>query len=409
MRRLIKKFLLVALISTFCFITGCGNNATKQANGPITIKLGCWDGEDSQKNFIKMSEGNGVGTLEIMSYPTSNDFWSKIGSQAAAGTAPDIALVTNDKIYEYVSRGLVAEIDTSKVDLSNLNKMALEAWTIDGKLYGYPMEIEPNCLVINMNVWTEAGLTEKDFPKTWDDVERLSAVVKEKCKDAYGFCFYAEDPFHITNLVNCFEGGWGYGETIDSDANAEAIDWLIKMFNEGYACTPAQLGYTWDGEVMVANKAAMTTGGVWYYNTMASANMQDQYRVVTLPTKDENTGTSVIHSGAFVIINGTQNYDAALQMVSYLARPEAQEMRSALVGNIPSDKTIRAEFYDSHETLKPLEGAEEGTNPSAYPIESEKFTSNLINNLTKVLYDEKDMGITGKDILKKVIEADDYK
>lgn len=402
-RRIMAAVIVALLIQA---VMGCATG--KDTNGTVTVKLGCWDGEDSQQNFIKMAEGCENVNLEIMSYPTSNDFWSKLGSQAAAGTAPDIAMVANDKIYEYVSRGLIAEIDMEKVDLSNISEAALDAWTVDGKLYGYPMEIEPNCLVINMNVWKDAGLSENDFPKTWDDVERLSAIVVENCDEAYGFCFYVEDPFHITNLVNCFGGGWGYGKTIDSAANAEAIDWLINMFQKGYACTPAQIGYNWDGEVMVANRAAMTTGGVWYYNTMALANMEDQYKVVTLPVKDENIGTSVTHSGAFVVIKGTEHYDQILELLDYMARPEAQKMRMDVVGNIPSNVTVRANYYNTHETMKPLEGAEAGTNPSAYPRESEKFTTYLINSLTEVLYNDQGTSITGKEILQKVIAADDY-
>ncbi|MGD0723272.1 MAG: extracellular solute-binding protein, partial [Roseiarcus sp.] len=39
---------------------------------------------------------------------------------------------------------------------------------VDGKIYGLPCEVAPMAIFYSMDAFAEAGLTERDLPKTWD-------------------------------------------------------------------------------------------------------------------------------------------------------------------------------------------------------------------------------------------------
>ena len=49
-----------------------------------------------------------------------------------------------------------------------------------------------------------------------------------------------------------------------STGNAEALQFLIDAYREGYIVTPTELGLSWDGAVMIQQSALFSTGGAWY-------------------------------------------------------------------------------------------------------------------------------------------------
>lgn len=55
-----------------------------------------------------------------------------------------------------------------KFSLDNL----LQTFTYKGNLYAAPKDVSTLQLVINTDMWQAAGLTDNDYPKTWDELGR---------------------------------------------------------------------------------------------------------------------------------------------------------------------------------------------------------------------------------------------
>lgn len=102
---------------------------------------------------------------------------------------------------------------------------------------------------INMNLWNEAGLTEDDFPETWDDVLAICQVFKDQL-GMTGLCLNTQE-FHFTQYALSFGGGWGLGKTINTPENAAALQFLIDAYHQGYVVTPKELGVSYDGSVLM--------------------------------------------------------------------------------------------------------------------------------------------------------------
>lgn len=45
----------------------------------------------------------------------------------------------------------------------------MNAWNIDGNVYGIPYALNPGIFVVNNDMWNEFGLGDA-YPTTWDEV-----------------------------------------------------------------------------------------------------------------------------------------------------------------------------------------------------------------------------------------------
>lgn len=358
----------------------------------VVIKFGAWGSDHDNAAFLEMAKGvedvvPGVKGVELVTYASTSDFWNNLPSQVAAGTAPDLVLPTNENVFEYIDGGLYQPFDDDLIDLSNIDESAINVWTVDGQLYGIPIDAQPTCLLINLDKFKELGYTEADYPKTWDDVRKISEAVSDPENDFYGMCINVTSLFHVTQILQGFGGDWGNGASIDSAENEAAIQWVIDMFKDGLAVNPAQLGDDWDGTTFATGKALMTTGGVWYYGQMAAAAPDTDYIALPIPYADESKHSSSLHSDAIVMLSSCENPELAAQVAAYMARNDAQTLRAEQTGSIPSNPELAASYYESHEQFAPIKGTESYSIAFGYPAQTSQFETDFVNDLTAVLFD----------------------
>lgn len=152
----------------------------------VTIRMGGWGNfeDEHAPGTVGMEEAIGV-KIEFQKYPTDADFWNNLPAQIAAKTAPDFISLTNELYLPYINDGLVVPL-TSYVEDGTIScwdsiaQNLKDIWEIDGEIYGIPTHQSPAVFAINMNQWNEAGLTEDDFPETWDDVLAICQVFKDQ-------------------------------------------------------------------------------------------------------------------------------------------------------------------------------------------------------------------------------------
>lgn len=148
--------------------------------------MGGWGNfqDEHEPGTVGMEEAIGV-KIEFQKYPTDADFWNNLPAQIAAKTAPDFISLTNELYLPYINDGLVVPL-TSYVEDGTIScwdsiaQNLKDIWEIDGEIYGIPTHQSPAVFAINMNLWNEAGLTEDDFPETWDDVLEICQVFKDQ-------------------------------------------------------------------------------------------------------------------------------------------------------------------------------------------------------------------------------------
>lgn len=389
-----KSFKKVALGLAFSavalMLVGCesGDNNSKESNGKKdsdgVLTVGFWGSSGEDKAVEASIEGikdkvKGVKEIKLEQYPTVNDFYEKLPGQIAAGTGPDIIIATNEQHLQLIENETLEPLDEYNFDLSGYAQNAVDAWKYHDKQYGIPITAAASTFAVNADMWNDVGLGE--YPKTWEDVYEAS---KKLTKDGvYGLVLDIGNIFHPTQYMNSFGGGWKDGEAIDSKENVDALKYIFKMFDEKLAVTAKDAGMTWDGEVFAGQKAAMSTGGTWYVNTMRESAPDVNYEFIPMPGGDGNNG-STLHSYGIAVVSNTDDPELAAEVAYYMSRQEAQEKRSELIGDRPSIEAALPKFREANPILNVMDDYIDQATSFGYPANQEfkiDFTTALENHI----------------------------
>lgn len=410
-----KRLLSLALSMTLMIgsVTGCSSpgqqsgtakaDEAKKADSAdvTTIVLGYWGDAGETEAYKKAAEGIEAAVpgvkVELAHYAGTADFWDSLPGQIAAGTAPDIIAPTNEGHLSYISEGLFLPLDSYQFDMSVFYPNAVDAWTYEGKIYGIPTTAAPGIFIVNKDMWEEAGLGE--MPKTWEEVYEAAKVLTKD--DVKGLCIDFSQGYHPTQYMNSFGGGWKNGTEINSQANADAFDYMFRMYEEGLAVNPKDVGLSWDGEVFAAGKCAMTTGGTWYIGMMKEAAPDVNYEILAMPGGNGQKGCT-LHSTAFAVLNTSKNPDLAAQAAYYMAREEAQKATSELVGNMPSLISLSDWYFDTNPKMVQAKSSLEWASSFGYPISAVEFQNDLVRAFEEVEYAGKEADV--KAILDELAE-----
>ena len=114
---------------------------------------------------------------------------TKLPTAFASGAGPDLFIISPGDFLRYYNGGVLLDLtpfldEKSRADFFPgviANRM------VDGKIYGLPYEVEPMAMYYSVDAFAEIGLTEKDVPKTWDE---MLAIGKKLTNDKrYGILF----------------------------------------------------------------------------------------------------------------------------------------------------------------------------------------------------------------------------
>ena len=113
-----------------------------------------------------------------LQYVPNNDYMNgtKLQTAFASGHGPDIFIISPGDFLRYYNGGVLTDLtpymeEEAKKDLF---PNVMETRMVDGKIYGLPMEVEPMAMYYSVKAFDEAGLSEKDLPKTWDQFMELA-------------------------------------------------------------------------------------------------------------------------------------------------------------------------------------------------------------------------------------------
>ncbi len=378
------------------------NNETGEG---VTLTIGVWADDESkrlEKAFEGVEEDLGIH-IEFLKYPSDSDFWDNIPAQIAAGTAPDIISCTNEHYLQYIDQGLFEPltdyVNSGVINLDGTWAKAMDAWKIDDVVYGIPYALNPGVFIVNNNMWEEFGLGDA-YPTTWDEVLDICKKVKEE-HDMAAWCLNIQE-YHLTNIALSFGGGWDFGKNIGAKENADAIQFMIDAYKEGYIVTPTELGLGGDMDVMIQQSALFSTGGAWYQGGFAAEAPDIELKYLPIPKGGSGNGGGTCHSAALVALKNSQHPEEVAEAISYVA--EGNKLYEAVVDVtevIPANETYFDYYKEKVPALTELVGYLDNTTPFSYPTQSKKFADSLINMMQETMFDESS-SMTGQDIVTQL-------
>lgn len=383
MKKSIIVLMILALMVPALFAQGA-----QEEQGPITLKF--WTHEDpnrtriEEKYILEFEAANPNITIERTTQ-ASTKLIELVQTAFAANAGPDIFNLSIEDEFAYIANGRVAPIDPKVIGYANTKALLdtymdgiLDPVTMDGKIYGLPLELTNWCIFINKNVFKSAGLDpEKDYPKTWEDMVKISQKLVIRQGDILvrrGFDF--RYPYYLVAFLPMVEQLGG--QLISDDGKTAIVNdaaWLkFLTYMQQWGPSGLNLGSpTYKNARSLFNKnnndIGMATTGLYQIGRIKSENLafydSKEWMVVPFPVF-ENAVKDVAASfyGHYYMVNAQSSkatQDAAWKFVAFmlshaeeyltevsLIQPTKALMASAAYKNVPYSEVFTKDFERGH-------------------------------------------------------------
>ncbi len=213
----------------------------------------------------------------------NEDMDGKLQTALNSGDAPDIFMARGGgKLADVVEAGQVKDISDAIDDTTRaaLGDAALNAFSVDGKIYGMPTAILPGGVYYSQDLFDQAGITAA--PTTMDELDTAVSALKTAGispvalggKDAWPAAHW----YYFFALRECSQ------QTIEDAAKSKSFDdpcWLAagedlqafadtEPFNDGFLTTTAQQGAGSSAGLIANHLAGMELMGAWNPGVIAS-------------------------------------------------------------------------------------------------------------------------------------------
>src|SRR5580693_8314010 len=234
---------------------------------------------------------------------------SKLQTAFASGQGPDIFIISPGDFLRYYNGGVLVDLTSFMEDAAKKDFFpnVMETRIVDEKIYGVPMDVIPLAMYYSLKAFEEAGLSESDIPKTWEQF--LEIAHKLTKGDRFG-CLFETSPGYYQNFTwysFMWQGGGdiatpdGKRSAFASSATVQALKFWQDAIQQNVA--PRNMLGNGGGDV-IANLAsgfcAMQNLGIWGVSNLREHAKDFQYGVFPLPLPPNGQQRTSFGGWAFV-------------------------------------------------------------------------------------------------------------
>ena len=283
-------------------------------------------------------------------------FYTKVQTAAAVGEGPDIVTYHVSRYPLAVSQnGLraISQEELSSVGLSvdDYNPGLIKAMTIDGELYGVPLDYHAIVLYYNKDVLGPLGLLgDNGQPNFTDSLESFNAALEtlKTESDTLPLSVSSDDGMVwrvFYSLLNQQDGAafMTDGEITMGEAGRVALQTMRDWMANGYV--PENAEYPASVALFTSGDAAMMINGVWEVPTMVDLAANGQlfdWGAVRLPVLFDHPATWA-DSTSFAIPNNAnqpmseEKLQAVLEVIAWMNK---NSLFWATAGHIPAYNAV---------------------------------------------------------------------
>ncbi len=312
-----------------------GTTATAEPVEPVTLSLWSWRTEDvdAYNTIFDVYEAQNPGvTVEFEAF-LNTEYNQFLATGLEGSDGPDLAMVrAYGGVQPLIEAGQLLPID-GIVDVSNVEQSLLAAATgrNDGSLYGVPFATQTLQVFYNKGIFDELGVTE---PTTWDEFVALNEAIAAGgytpmalgAKDAWmlpifheivGAARYGGPEFRDALLA-------GTKDFTDPDyvASIDVVNQMTEYMVDdviGVAYADSQIQFT-------SGLAAQFPGGSFELGNFKTQAPDMELGVYLVPPPPGSPSAKPLSAGwgdgSFAINAKTQNQEAAIKLLNWLATPE---------------------------------------------------------------------------------------
>ncbi len=272
--------------------------------------------------------------VEFENIGSSSDYYTKLTTTIAGGTAPDVFYPATHVAYRLASKGAMLTlndlIERDGIDLAQYEPAILDLYTIDGNIHCLPIDTAALVVFYNTDMFDAAGLAYPEAGWTWDDfLETAQALTIDENDDGRNDQFGVDNFRNYWPMVVWSNTGQGLfddirnpteflGDSDDAVASVQFVGDLITKYN----VMPTDEDRADISDLFAASKAAMQVVGHWRVPRYMAAEGVN-FDLAPLPVGKTGVPVNRADGSCFGISAKSKNPEAAWELVKYLAAPGA--------------------------------------------------------------------------------------
>lgn len=336
MKKSIAIILIALLLVSSVFANGA--NESKPNDDVTTITYAFWGNPEAigvEAEIIEAFEAKYPNIHVEPVVSAYGDYHTKLLTMIAGGSTPDVMRISTQYLPDLASSGGLCNIeDLAKkysFDTSIYYEQGLEDCSYDGVCYGLPWGTAPIYMLMNLDMFEEAGIELPSYDWTLEDFQKIVRAISsgEGTDRKYGFAIEISGDLYPVYPYVWANGGDLFDETketftFDQEPAYQAIQMLADLYSEG--CMPKETIMAGAQTISVPtwfinNKVAMFQGTA--ANVLSIQQAGKRFEVWPLPSF-ENTPTTVIKSNATAVSSTSKNEEAAFLFASFARGPEGE-------------------------------------------------------------------------------------
>ncbi|WP_123041365.1 sugar ABC transporter substrate-binding protein [Cohnella candidum] len=266
----------------------------------------------------------------------------KMITDGPAGVGADVFSAVHDRLGSAVQAGVVLPNDLHEEETkANNTQKAVDAWTIDGQLYGYPMSVETTAVFYNKDIVKEA-------PKTWDEVINFAKTYNDAKAQKYAYMWEVGNGYWSWGIFGGY-GAYVFGKDGSDGSDIglnkpEGVE-AAKFFESLHDILPikaADIKADIKTSLFTEGKLAMNVSGPWQTQEFKKA-LGDKLGVAEYPALPNGKPMMPFSGVKGFLVNANTKYPIAAKLFAQLiSSEEFQQKNFELFGSLPSNKNVAA-------------------------------------------------------------------
>ena len=284
----------------------------------------------------------------------------KFQQAVGAGKGPDIFCWPHDRVGEWAKAGLILPLRPAKSVREAIEPSAWEAFRYRGQIWGYPLAIEANGLIVNKDLVSVP-------PATFAEVEQLDQGLSRQGKKALLWDF---NKSFFTWPMLAGAGGFVFGKNAKGDFDptqvgvntpgavhaAETLDRLIRsgVMPKGARYAEMEAGFA-------RGQVAMMISGPWAWENARRAKINFMVAPIPAVVAGQPSQSFVGVLGCMVSASSKLDDVAREFLENHLLQPEQLKVINADVAlGVPANKAFYAELAADPNIRATMENARTG-------------------------------------------------
>ena len=308
--------------------------------------------------------------------PSARDYRTKLTTDFAAGTPPDVSLLNYRRVGAFAAAGQIEPLGPylDKSDLiarEDFYPITLDAFTWQGDVLCIPQNISSLVVYYNRDLFSAAGVAEPADDWTWDDFVAAAVALTQDTDgdgtiDQYGAgiepSLYRLAPF-------VWQNG---GRLVDDPANPtqlgltrlpslQALEWFVAL-QTVHGVVPDR---TTEAAIDSETRFIQGTTAMYFDSRRGTPTYREaagfDWDIAPLPRGQEAAG--ILHSDAYCLSAAAKDKDAAWSLIEFANSPEGQTIIAGTGRTVPS--------------LRAVAESDAFLDPSAKPARSQVFLDSI--------------------------------